>query len=375
MFPRLARSAPAHTSPPHSMTSSARVSNAGGIVRPSAFAVWTLNTSSNLVGCSTGRCRLGALQDFIHIRGGSPKTTREIRSVGHEGARLPGKALGVKNQRHARLCREVDDLIAMRRIDRRQHNESVGRISRGDRQRARKFVRAWRRHGLEFKSKLGCRGLHCRQPERHTPIVRIPDHGHPPGSGQCLFHNFQIFLIGFGRKKGQAGDVAPWSRKTCNQSRPHRIGRDRDDNRDGPRCFFGGLGGRRIHGDDDVHLETDERGRELAQAVELPIAKLILDADVLALDPTQVAETLPDKSRSGESEADDVRARKPIRGTLPGRCCAAAQSGHAAVPPSPVISPAINSRRRMLAPRLRTRHRIGLNDCFDRVEAGVELIP
>src|SRR6516162_3555662 len=39
---------------PHSITSSARSRNGSGIVRPSAFAVVRLMTSSNLVGCSTG---------------------------------------------------------------------------------------------------------------------------------------------------------------------------------------------------------------------------------------------------------------------------------------------------------------------------------
>src|SRR5207237_2395759 len=39
----------------HSMTSSARVRIEGGTVRPSAFAVLRLTTSSNRVGCSTGR--------------------------------------------------------------------------------------------------------------------------------------------------------------------------------------------------------------------------------------------------------------------------------------------------------------------------------
>src|SRR5205823_3096179 len=41
--------------PPHSMTSSARCSSDCGTVRPSALAVFRLITSSNLVGCSTGR--------------------------------------------------------------------------------------------------------------------------------------------------------------------------------------------------------------------------------------------------------------------------------------------------------------------------------
>src|SRR5262249_49151060 len=39
----------------HSITSSARASSVGGSSMPSAFAVVRLTTSSNLVGCSTGR--------------------------------------------------------------------------------------------------------------------------------------------------------------------------------------------------------------------------------------------------------------------------------------------------------------------------------
>src|SRR5262249_47242447 len=40
---------------PHSITSSAMASTLGGMVRPSVFAVLRLMTSSNLVGCITGR--------------------------------------------------------------------------------------------------------------------------------------------------------------------------------------------------------------------------------------------------------------------------------------------------------------------------------
>src|SRR6266852_2768832 len=39
----------------YSITASARASSFGGISRPSAFAVWRLITSSNFVGCVTGR--------------------------------------------------------------------------------------------------------------------------------------------------------------------------------------------------------------------------------------------------------------------------------------------------------------------------------
>src|SRR5262249_5407456 len=50
------RRAEQHIAAPHySMTSSARSRIAGGIVSPSALAVFRLTTSWNLVGCSTGR--------------------------------------------------------------------------------------------------------------------------------------------------------------------------------------------------------------------------------------------------------------------------------------------------------------------------------
>src|SRR3954452_10671936 len=39
----------------HSITSSAVASSDGGMMRPRAFAVLRLNTSSNFVGCCTGR--------------------------------------------------------------------------------------------------------------------------------------------------------------------------------------------------------------------------------------------------------------------------------------------------------------------------------
>ena len=41
--------------PSHSITSSARARTAGGTVRPSTLAVLRLTTSSNFVGCWTGR--------------------------------------------------------------------------------------------------------------------------------------------------------------------------------------------------------------------------------------------------------------------------------------------------------------------------------
>jgi hypothetical protein len=51
-----------------------------------------------------------------------------------------------------------------------------------------------------------------------------------------------------------------------------------------------GSGGR----DDDVNLEMDEIGREVREAIVSALRIAVLDADVLSLDPTEVAETEPE---------------------------------------------------------------------------------
>jgi len=46
--------------------------------------------------------------------------------------------------------------------------------------------------------------------------------------------------------------------------------------------------------DDDVNLETDEIGCKLRETIAPALRIAVLDADVLALDPSEVAETQPE---------------------------------------------------------------------------------
>jgi hypothetical protein len=65
----------------------ARASTLGGMVKPICFAVLRLITSSNFLGCSTGKIgRLGSLQDSVHVIGNAPVAVRDVRSVPHEPA-------------------------------------------------------------------------------------------------------------------------------------------------------------------------------------------------------------------------------------------------------------------------------------------------
>ena len=77
----------------HSKTLSARSSTLDGILRPSAFAVFRLTTSSNLVGCSTGKspgfAPLKILSTNLH-----GKRRQEGRDL--SGAHLGGVPLAVE---------------------------------------------------------------------------------------------------------------------------------------------------------------------------------------------------------------------------------------------------------------------------------------
>ena len=56
--------------------------------------------------------------------------------------------------------------------------------------------------------------------------------------------------------------------------------------------MFSGLSGRRVHRDDDIHIETDEFGGERRETVSLTLRVSVLDADALSFDPSEVPETL-----------------------------------------------------------------------------------
>src|SRR6266508_1416316 len=63
----------------HSITRSARSRSDGGIVRPRAFAVLRLMTSSNLVGCWTGRSE--GLAPYLGVYAGQPIASRRGDNV------------------------------------------------------------------------------------------------------------------------------------------------------------------------------------------------------------------------------------------------------------------------------------------------------
>src|SRR5450756_679265 len=138
--------------------------------------------------------------------------------------------------------------------------------------------------------------------------------------------------------------------KARDQSSPHWISRDRNNNRDRTGCLFGSLSGRRVHRDDDIHIETDELRSERRETVNLTFRVSVLDADALSFDPSEVPETLSECIYLSGDGGVGVACQKAYSRAFADCCWASATSGHATAAP---LKNVMNSRRRISAPKLR----------------------
>src|SRR5262249_36062319 len=94
----------------HSINSSARSRNESGIASPSALAVFTLITSSNLVGCSTGRSA-GRIPCKILCTYEAPRRNKSGRLAPYD-MRPPATTFSLKKEHRQEPVgrQEVDDL-------------------------------------------------------------------------------------------------------------------------------------------------------------------------------------------------------------------------------------------------------------------------
>jgi len=70
------------------ITSSARASSDGGIVKPSALAVLRLMTSSNFVAVRWEIAGLGALEDLVDVDGGMAELVGVVRAIAGQAPRF-----------------------------------------------------------------------------------------------------------------------------------------------------------------------------------------------------------------------------------------------------------------------------------------------
>src|SRR5262245_7326866 len=94
-------------------------------------------------------------------------------------------------------------------------------------------------------------------------------------------------------KEEQAGGVRARPSQTGDELERNRVEVDaHDDDWDRCRRFLGGTR-REISGcKDDIHLETDQLGREVREPIDLSLGVPELDGEVLAVDVAQLAQPL-----------------------------------------------------------------------------------
>ena len=118
----------------------------------------------------------------------------------------------------------------------------------------------------------------------------------PTDLGDGLLEQLQPFAESFHADAvGQPRDVAARPREARDESEPAGIAHDRHDDRDRRGGVLGCRRCRRRPRYDDVHLETNQLGREFGQPVESTIGKSIVDDDILALNPPEFAQPLPER--------------------------------------------------------------------------------
>ena len=210
----------------YSITSSARASSVGGTSRPSALAVFRLMTSSNLVGCSTGRSAgFAPAQDLVDELGGAPEQVREVGAVGHQAARFDV----VRDARTSSAVARPAPSVLMRtrlRVHERVANDiecvraALERVEGG-----RDILRAPDFDACDLEAERAGRRLDLAHLRHGAGIAGIGQDRQPAQTGDNLAQDFEAFAGEIGRLVRQAGDVAARSRQARDQTGADRVAR------------------------------------------------------------------------------------------------------------------------------------------------------
>ena len=91
--------------------------------------------------------------------------------------------------------------------------------------------------------------------------------------------------------RSKPGDIASWPRKTCRKPARDRITQeDGKDDWDAAGRPLGGTNRRRPGHHHDVDVELNELGDQNGEPVRVPFRPAIVDDDILALDPAEIAQ-------------------------------------------------------------------------------------
>ena len=177
MFSPLPAPCPLLYAPCYLITLSARTSTFGGIVRPICFAVFRLMTSSNFVGCSTGRSAgLAPFKILSTYKAARLVGIGAVGPVGHHAA--AGDKISPRvNCRQVIFYRQVGDPFLIRKGQcARNHGETAATRLNRLFERALEIVGAAYLHRMKLQTQFSCRQLAFFPVLRSVWILRIPQH-------------------------------------------------------------------------------------------------------------------------------------------------------------------------------------------------------
>src|SRR5262249_6951242 len=146
-----------------------------------------------------------------------------------------------------------------------------------------------------------------------------------------LAQKFEAFAPKISPQNRQAGNITTRPRQPDGDPSGKRVSHRRSDNWDYRGRLFCGNGGWSSPGHDDTDLKVDKLGRNLGQTLVVPLRPPILDDDVAAVDPAELAKPLHEsgdplalgRTRARTQEPDSIRRLLRARRERPRRSRAA----------------------------------------------------
>ncbi len=205
-------------------------------------------------------------------------------------------------------------MIEEHRVD--ENDDRAGLLAGHHREGAVDVGGTTRLQGLKPQAQgPGCilRVLHLWRVAR---VGRIPEEGHPGDFGNDVLEYLQLLPDQLGRHQGQPGEVPAGPRDNRDEPARDRINSPRHDDGDRAGRSLCSLARRRTIRHDDVHLETDQLGREAGKPVVVPLRPSGLNRDVLTFHIAQLAQAFPE-GREATCIRGGGRRQKTYSGDLP----------------------------------------------------------
>ena len=235
------------------------------MVRPSALAVLRLMTSSNFVGCCTGRSvGLEPCRNHVHVSCGAAEQVRNARSVGHEATKfreLPRHC----DRGQPMPCGKIDNMSSLAEKHwARQYDESIGALS-GHRQECAIEVGCLPHlHEFKLHQQSACCSLHLLHHLTHRRLAvsaRMPEGSNARDSGKSPLEQLQPLSGKLRAKERHSGNVAARPREAGHEAVPDGVAHGRHHDRRSGGRFFCSAGRGSIAGDNKVEIEMNELRR------------------------------------------------------------------------------------------------------------------